>query len=245
MKITLSPQSRSASSRAFTLVEILVVIAIVVILAALLFPAFNRARAGARRASCASNLKQLGLAFTLYAQDYRTYPKIDILNEELHCEAWPYKIYPYIKSEAVFECPAFPYGKFVRSNGACPTTDSSIEGHPQFFLGSYDVNLPSASFTTSELGGPQMAIYGYQSVTFNPRRYTRPSTTILLLDGDGYFVSPAYEAKFPTTAEEMRYHGINLHHEGGANVAFADGHVKWMSMESLLKMSLWLPSGPE
>lgn len=55
--------------RAFTLLELLVVIAIIAILAAILFPVFAQAREKARQASCQSNLKQLGLAFTMYSED--------------------------------------------------------------------------------------------------------------------------------------------------------------------------------
>jgi prepilin-type N-terminal cleavage/methylation domain-containing protein len=61
--------------RGFTLIELLVVIAIIAILAAILFPVFARARSQARKATCASNLKQLGLAFLMYAQDHdETFP---------------------------------------------------------------------------------------------------------------------------------------------------------------------------
>ena len=55
---------------AFTFIELLFVIAIIAILAAILFPVFARARENARKASCQSNLKQIGLAITQYTQDY-------------------------------------------------------------------------------------------------------------------------------------------------------------------------------
>src|SRR3954449_5967067 len=59
----------------FTLIELLVVIAIIAIMAAILFPVFAQAREQARKASCQSNLKQLGLGLAMYTQDYdETYP---------------------------------------------------------------------------------------------------------------------------------------------------------------------------
>src|SRR5256885_5437199 len=56
--------------RAFTLIELLIVIAIIAILAAILFPVFAQAREKARQATCQSNLKQIGSAFAMYVQDY-------------------------------------------------------------------------------------------------------------------------------------------------------------------------------
>ena len=62
---------KNCSHRAFTLLEILIVLAIIGLLAALIFPVLGRAREAGRRSACISNLRQIGLAFQLYEQDHR------------------------------------------------------------------------------------------------------------------------------------------------------------------------------
>jgi prepilin-type N-terminal cleavage/methylation domain-containing protein/prepilin-type processing-associated H-X9-DG protein len=100
----------SRPSRGFTLIELLVVIAIIAILAAILFPVFQKVRENARRTSCLSNEKQLGLAFTQYTQDYdELYPSGVIAGTGvgLHSygQGWGGQIYTYVKSTGVYKCP--------------------------------------------------------------------------------------------------------------------------------------------
>jgi len=98
--------------KGFTLIELLVVIAIIAILAAILFPVFARAREQARKTSCASNLRQLGLGFAMYTQDYdERFP--GIWSGEWNLNAgnqrqlnWAVEIFPYIKNKQVYVCPS-------------------------------------------------------------------------------------------------------------------------------------------
>ncbi|NLO06588.1 MAG: prepilin-type N-terminal cleavage/methylation domain-containing protein [candidate division WS1 bacterium] len=94
------------SKRGFTLIELLVVIAIIAILAAILFPVFARAREKARQTSCLSNMKQMGLAFQMYGQDYDE--RAPLLHyAPVECR-WYNTLMPYIKNDQVFLCPSDP-----------------------------------------------------------------------------------------------------------------------------------------
>src|SRR5687768_6553527 len=122
----------------FTLIELLIVIAIIALLAAILFPVFSRARENARRASCQSNLKQIGLGLLQYTQDFdemtvnRCYndATCDVTSNSTTAYKWMDAIFPYVKSETLFNCPS----------------DTFTSGHPRYNFrngsryGSYAIN---------------------------------------------------------------------------------------------------------
>ena len=99
----------SVKRSGFTLIELLVVIAIIAILAAILFPVFARARENARRSSCQSNLKQIGLGIIQYTQDYDEkymgQGNYSVNATGLH-GSWDIVIQPYTKSMQIITCPS-------------------------------------------------------------------------------------------------------------------------------------------
>lgn len=103
---TTTPRRASRPS-AFTLIELLVVIAIIAILAAILFPVFARARENARKSSCQSNLKQIGLGLIQYNQDYdEKFPQVGQATVNAADSGWAYQIQPYMKSTQLLQCPS-------------------------------------------------------------------------------------------------------------------------------------------
>lgn len=196
----------SSKGRGFTLIELLVVIAIIAILAAILFPVFARAREKARQASCLSNVKQLGLAFMMYAQDYDdTIPPTYLGNWRAGVPTeWPDLLEPYIKNLQVFACPSEHWNISTGVQSSFPI--------------SYGMNM---QFGYSAPGVPMANIH-------------KPAETILLADSGPHWLSngsgPCYgHTKYINWAlqiDEWTCYFVYLRHNRTANVAFCDGHAK-------------------
>ena len=230
MKNITTPSTKNAKS-AFTLIELLVVIAIIAILAAILFPVFARARENARRSSCQSNLKQIGLGIIQYVQDYDE--KLPYACDDNDGQRpWQVTTQPYLKSAQIFKCPSN-----TGSPSVTPPTDlvaNSIVpgitpgGIPVSYVcnggGSYS---DPAAFGTNSGGGagrrPMNRGGGAGNGGASLAQLDSTSQTILIFENGN-----------PSSANPDLYNASDLvvgntpfqDHLGTTNFLFADGHVK-------------------
>lgn len=231
------------NKRAFTLIELLVVIAIIAILAAILFPVFAQAKGAAKKTADLSNLKQLGLAFMLYANDYDDmalasgmrgfnpagrnvvwYGSINgsLMNPGNSVNPKESPLWPYQKNVDFMGDPA---AKGIPERGAWGYTDY---GYNYLYLGGYgDFYGP----------GPQAWMPNY---TYDPRSLTsfeRVAETLVFTDSAyedsitpmplqkyAWLTPPSCGDLFGSDEYCETTHG--RHTGGTANVVWLDGHAK-------------------
>jgi prepilin-type N-terminal cleavage/methylation domain-containing protein/prepilin-type processing-associated H-X9-DG protein len=222
--------AQETSRSGFTLIELLVVIAIIGILAAILFPVFARARENARRSSCQSNLKQLGLAFMQYTQDYdETYPASGFQGSP--ATSWDFVLQPYLGvkvlaggSPAVLQCP------------------SDAGQRTSVTPRSYSMPYPLWNDNTGMAGQYWAGSKGVAAAEVQV-----PVTTLLLVENPSDYnkfgdVSGIW-AVSPFAGDWLNWSNCNAQddwkpghqiHLDGWNYLFVDGHVKWMRPERTL-----------
>jgi prepilin-type N-terminal cleavage/methylation domain-containing protein/prepilin-type processing-associated H-X9-DG protein len=213
----------------FTLIELLVVIAIIAILAAILFPVFAKARRRANTTVCLSNLKQIGIAFTEYADDYgeRMPPTWSGAIPRGVTQGWTNNVYSYIRSYDIFHCPEtltylYSYcrnewaGEALLTASKNPSQTIHIFDLPKYpsrgYQPGWDRALTPGINPDSDWSNDGQFVYNDTEASLIRK------TTIIMgrPEGAPYWLRFSYGV-------EPYYAGV---HDGRTNILFLDGHVK-------------------
>ena len=234
----------------FSLIELLIVIAIVGILAALLLPVLSRAKSGAQNVWCVSNLKQLGLANWMYLADegkavqYYEWPDLwmDVLQSR------------YLNCQKVTICPRAPGRPPKKLTGVntspyvAVTRAWLVQGPRTNFQGSYALNgyfysgypyeNPADFFRNdSDIAHPDRTPFFVDAIWVDawPKPTDRPSCN--LIEGDTPLRGGLQRIAFPrhsfTTTSSLRNFDLKSTLPGAVNVTFADNHVETVKLEKL------------
>ena len=222
----------TSSKRGFTLIELLVVIAIIAILAAILFPVFAQAREKARQASCLSNLKQIGIATQMYAQDYdetmaawtfANYPNGLWGSPEWNFYGWDYAFYfwqPYLKNIQVYQCPS------AKDNFSPNPTNATYQRYNMSYGYSEYIMNPGNGFSKlSTLANNQ---YGVANIVI----IAESRFGGIFNDWDAGSTGGANQIPTNYLARVALADGSTARHSG-SQVIFADSHAKYIPLAKI------------
>lgn len=238
---------RQPAKRGFTLIELLVVIAIIAILAALLFPVFAQAREAARKATCQANLKQLGTAFGMYAQDYdETMPLMDGRGGSFggfftmppgaragstvsRDAVWTNSLQPYVKNWNVFACPSCPD---YTGNTQLAGNAAILPGFPKILI-SYTYNGVASNTSLAAFQNTSACILVWEGLG-KAAMQNFAAVSPVLPSG------PPHQSWPPTTQCVSGAEFVMLNnptptyfiHGHGLNYLYVDGHVKYVPMST-------------
>jgi prepilin-type N-terminal cleavage/methylation domain-containing protein/prepilin-type processing-associated H-X9-DG protein len=232
--------------RGFTLIELLVVIAIIAILAAILFPVFAQARDRARSASCISNLKQMGLAWMMYTQDYDEQFPLNNGGDPHACVTMKDRggyggwignlLIPYSKNVNIFTCPSNP--KLSKVNQEC---DKDPKWGVQVAYTSYGYNYVSLNGQgAASVNRPAELIAIYDAISaWTDCPYLQAGSCGIWHERDipaflrklGRPLTPGM--KDPNAGWVKDYVTRVAPHADKVNYMYADGHVKASSRDRL------------